>query len=130
MPFTGTPIEWIALIFAALGLIKMIVILVNKKSWWPIAKGVYGNPGVTSVVVLVLAAIVFWFLIQELTIVQIIAAAAFTSLLIAMGFMSYSKELLPVIEKIFKKGFSGGWMWAQIIIWVILLVWVLYVLFV
>ena len=129
MVFTGTPIEWIALIFAAVGLIKMIVILVNRESWLSVTRKVYGNPGVWRIVFLILAAIVLWFLIQELTIVQIIAAGAFVTLLIGLAIMSFSKEMLPIAEKILKKGFSG-WMWFYIIIWVVLLVWVLWELFV
>ena len=128
MPFTGTPIEIIAALFAILGLIKLVVILISRKSWWPITKGVYGNPHVSGIVFLVLAAIVLFYLLQELTIVQIIATAVFVSLLMGVGFMSYSKETLALAKKVIDKGFSG-WMWLYIIIWLILLLWVFYEIF-
>jgi len=112
MVFTGTPIEWIVTIFAVVGLIKLFVIMVNKKSWWALTKNVYGNPGLTGFVSLVLAAVVLWYLLQELTIVQILAAGVFTVLLI--GFASsrsspffnlsnslFSSSIFPSISSIF-----------------------------
>jgi len=129
MVFTGTPIEWIVTIFAVVGLIKLVVIMVNKKSWWNLTKGVYGNPRVFGIVFLVLAAIVLFYLLQELTIVQIIAAGVFMVLLMGFAFMTYAKELMALAKKIiYEKKFSG-WMWLYIIIWVVLLVWVLYEIF-
>lgn len=129
MVFTGTPIEWIVTIFAVLVLIKLVVIMINKKSWWNLTKGVYGNPGITGVVFLVLAAVVLWFLLQELSIVQIIAAGVFMVLLMGFAFMGYSKELMSLAKNIYAKKFSGR-MWLYIIIWVVLLIWVLWELFV
>ncbi|MCH7568819.1 MAG: hypothetical protein IIA87_05345 [Nanoarchaeota archaeon] len=65
----------------------MIVILTNRKRWWPITKSVYGNPAISGVIFFILAAVVLFYLLQELTIVQIIATAAFVSLLMGLGFM-------------------------------------------
>ena len=129
MVFTGTPIEWIAAVFAVLVLVKLVVIMINKKSWWNLTKGIYGNPGVTGFVFLVLAAVVLWFLLQELTIVQIMAAGIFMVLLMGFAFTGYSKELMSLATKIYAKKFSG-WLWFYIIIWIVLSVWVLWELFV
>jgi hypothetical protein len=123
-----TPIEWIVTIFAVLGLIKIIVILVNKEGWWPVVKGAWSRPGLTGAVSLILAAIVLWYLLQELTIVQILAAMAFTALLMVFAFIQYSDELLALAKKILKKKFSG-WLWLYIVIWVVLLLWALYEIF-
>jgi hypothetical protein len=128
MAFTGTAIEWIALVLAVLVLVKIIVILVSKKSWLPVTKKVYGSPGIWGFVFLILAAIVFWFLIQELSIVQIVAVGALISLLMGVGIMGYSKDVLPFIDKVLKKSFNG-WTWLSIIIWIVLSLWVLWELF-
>jgi len=129
MVFTGTPIEWIVTIFAVIGLIKLFVIMVSRKSWWGLTKGVYGNPGITGFVSLVLAAVVLWFLLQELTIVQIIAAGVFMVLLMGFAFMTHAKELMTLAKKmIYGKKFSGG-LWLYILIWVVLLLWALYEIF-
>jgi len=128
MVFTGTPIEWIVTIFAVVGLIKLFVIMISRKSWWGLTKGVYGNPGITGAVSLVLAAVVLWFLLQELTIVQIIAAGIFMVLLMGFAFMTHAKELMGLAKKVYDKKFSGG-LWLYIVIWVVLLLWVLYEIF-
>ena len=126
MPLTA--LEWIVTIFAILGIIKFIVILIKKEKWWPITRSVYGNPQIFSWVFLVLAAVIFYFLIQEFTIVEILAVAAFFMLLMAFGFTTYSKEVLELAQKIMKKGFSWG-QWLVILIWAVLLLWALYEIF-
>ena len=126
MPLTS--LEIIVSIFAILGIIKFIVILVRREKWWPVTKSVYGNPAIFRWIFLILAGIVFYLLIQELTIVQILAVAAFIALLMAFGFTTYSKETLELAQKIMKKGFSG-WQWFYILIWAVLLLWALYEIF-
>ena len=123
-----TSLEWIVTLFAILGITKFIVILVRREKWWPITRGVYGNPQIFRFVFLILAAVVFYFLIQELNIVEILAVATFFALLMAFGFTTYSKEILELAQKIIKKGFSG-WQWLVILIWAVLLLWGLYEIF-
>jgi len=126
MPLTA--LEWIVTLFAVLGIIKFTVILVNRKKWWPVTRSVYGNPQVFSWVFLILAAVVFYFVIQELGIVEVLAVAAFFALFMAFAFTTYSKEVLELAQKIMKKGFSWG-QWLFILIWAVLLLWGLYEIF-
>ena len=123
-----TPIEIIAAIFAIVGLIKIIVILINKKNWLPVTKAVYGNSGTSSIIFFILAIIVFYYLIQAFTIVEIVAVVAFISLIMGLAFLQTSKDVLSMANKALNKKFTG-WMWIIIIIWLILLVWTLYTLF-
>jgi hypothetical protein len=118
---TFTALEWIVLIFAVIGLVKLGVIIVNKKYWMPVIESFYGKKGY-DLLFLVLALVIFYFLIQELTIVQILAAVIFATMLIAVSFMQYSDQLLGIAKKMLKKKFSGM-MWIYIIIWVVLLIW-------
>lgn len=124
-----TGIEIIAGIFALAGLIKIVTILINK-NWWfrNVSERVYGNQRLTGFVFFVLAVVVFYFLIQELNLVQILAAVAFGSLLTALAFLSFSKELLDLGKKIISKKFNI-WMKFYILIWIVLLAWVLYEIF-
>lgn len=119
-----TALEWIALAFIVLGIIKLIVISVNKKEWLPVVKEVYHKPALTGIVSVVLAAIVFYFLLQELSIVQIIAVMAFTGLLMVLGFLQFSDEFLGMAKKMLRKKFSF-WLWVYILIWAVLMVWAL-----
>ena len=124
-----TPIGIIALILIIVSAIKIIVILVNPKSWADLVKKIWVNPMVTSIVSLILAAIVLYYLIQSgLTIVQILAVTAFVALLMAVGIGIYAKEVISIATKMLKKGILKR-AWLYTLIWIILLIWGAYELF-
>jgi hypothetical protein len=117
-----TSLEWIVLIFTLIGLIKLAVILVNKKQWLPVVEALYGNPRPWSFIFLVLSGVVAYFLLQELTIIQILATMAFTSLIIAVAFLQYGQEFMKIAKKMINKKF-GIWLWIYILVWIVLMVW-------
>tara|TARA_Y100000034_G_scaffold113269_1_gene148079 strand:+ start:295 stop:681 length:387 start_codon:yes stop_codon:yes gene_type:complete len=123
----ASPVEIIAGLFAFLGLIKILVILIDKSKWHKhVVKPIYsGNVVTTSIITLVLAAVILYYLLQVLTIVQIFAVMGFFSMLIMFSFVHYQKDLMGFIDKVYKKDF-GAWLWLYIIIWVLLSLWVLY----
>ncbi len=123
-----TTIEIIALIFVILGLLKIIIVFFSAKSWMNFAKGIYKNPVLLFIVELVLAAIVFYYLLQSFTIVQIMACVVFGALLTGLTFAVYAKELMPAFTKVFKAGIVKK-AWLPLIIWVILLIWTLTAIF-
>jgi len=96
-----TPIGIIALILIIISAIKIIVILVNPKSWADIVKKMWANPMVTSIISLILAVIVLYYLIQSgLTIVQILAVTLFVALLMAVGIGMYATEMISMATAI------------------------------
>src|SRR3989338_10884989 len=101
-----TPIQIIALIFVLLGSIKLIVISLNKNKWLDIISPLYKNSKLTSWIALLLAIVIFYYLIQIMSIVQIMAVMGFTSLFFAFAFMQYSNEVLSLAKKIMNKKFS------------------------
>ena len=124
-----TPIGIIALILIIVSAIKIIVILVNPKSWADVVKKIWANPMVMSIVSLILAAIVLYYLIQSgLTIVQILAVTAFVGLLMAVGIGIYANEVISMATKMLKKGLMKK-AWLYTLIWIILLIWGAYELF-
>jgi len=125
-----TPIEIIALIIIIISAIKIIVILANPKAWADLVKKVWVNPMVMSIVSLILAAIVLYYLIQSgLTIVQILAVTAFVGLLMAVGIGIYANEVISMATKMLKKGLMKR-AWLYTLLWVALIVWGAYELFV
>jgi len=119
-----TPIEILALILIAITAIKTVVNLAAPKSRAKVVKKVSKNPTILYILFLVLAAIVLYFLIQEITIVEILAVTLFVTLLMAIMFIPYFGELGNLAEKIsLKKA------WLGILIWLILMIWALYVMF-
>jgi hypothetical protein len=125
-----TPIEIMTLIIAVFAAIKILVILINPKSWMNVVKTVYGNPILTTIISLVLAVVVLNYLLVELTIVQIFAVMLFLSLLMVIGIAAYSKDILQLASKLLENREVLKKAWLAIIVWVILIVWVLYTLFV
>lgn len=124
-----TPIGIIALILILVSAIKIVVILVNPKSWADVVKKIWANPMVMSIVSLILAAIVLYYLIQSgLTIVQILAVTAFVGLLMAVGIGIYANEVISMATKMLKKGLMKK-AWLYTLIWIILLIWGAYELF-
>jgi len=119
-----TPVEIIALLTAIAVLAKVIVAAVNKKKGIELIEKMYMR-NICLIVYAVLAIVVFYFLIQEVNIVQIFAVFAFVALLGAFGVMAYKKETLDFAKKVMKKGIS--WLvFVLMIVFVVLAVWAIY----
>ncbi len=126
---TLTPLEIISLIFAILCLVKLVTIIVNKKIWFDnVANPIYENSNKAQYLFLILAVVVFYFLIQELSIAEIFAVMAFTSFLVGFGFLQYSNEMRVFLRNIYSKKLNKTQCF-QIFIWLILILWVLYEIF-
>ena len=125
-----TPIETLAFIIAALSLIKILVILVNPMSWFRgVVKPVYSNPFWLQFIGLILAGVSLFYLLQELTIVQIFAVMFLFAALMLFGVAAYNKEILALADKIYKKKGAIKKSWLSILIWLVLIIWVLVELF-
>ncbi len=118
-----TPVEIIALIFCIAILVKILVVAINPKSWFKFGKKIWKSPSF-GIIYFILAVIVFYLLIKEITVVQILASVAFVVLLMGLQFSRYSKDVMEFAQKlarnkkeIWKKN------WIYVIIWVILAVW-------
>jgi len=119
-----TPVETIALIVIIAAVIKMIVLLVNPKAWMNFAKNIYSKPDLTSLVALILAVVVLYYLLQSgITIVQILAVTAFVVLLIMIALAKEIQPLMKKYEVMIKKGNLWKEYWLYTLIWVALLAW-------
>lgn len=125
-----TAMEIIALVVLLVVAIKLIILLLNPKTWLAIVKVIYGNSVITTIVALVLGAITLKYLLKSLTIIQIFAVMAFMGLLILIGAVSYSKEIMTLAKKLLKDRNCLKRAWLAVIIWVALIIWGFYVLFV
>jgi hypothetical protein len=124
-----TPIEIMALVFALIGAVKIIVLLTQPKSWMNLSKTIYQNSFITMIVSLVLAGVLLGYLLTEMTIVQIFAVMLFMAPLMAIGVSAYSKEALALMNKLAKDKTVVKRAWLAIVVWVILIIWVLYAIF-
>jgi len=122
-------LEILALIFVIAGLIKLLVLLIIPKSWTSFVKNLYKRPNLLLGVELILTVIVLYYLIQYLSIIQIIGGVILGALLTGMTFAAYGKELTPFITKLFNKGNLFRKAWLPMLIWLALIIWVLQALF-
>ena len=122
-------IEIAALALVILGLIKLVILSFNAKTWIKVVKTIYGNPVVTFTVELVLAVVLFYYLLQQFTIVQIMSVIALGALLTGMSLAVYGKETSAWASKILKKKSLVRKAWLPILIWLGLTVWTLIELF-
>ena len=118
-------VETLALIFMVVAAVKIIVLLVNPKSWIGLIKKVWDNSVLTMVISLILAAVVLYYLVIEggVGIVQILAVSLFMALLAGVGISSYSKEVTKLAIKLLKDKDVLKKSWVYIVIWVLLLIW-------
>ena len=118
-----TAIENIAWIIVIVSVIKLIILLINPGAWMNFAKKLYSKPGQLKVITLVLAIIVFYYLIQEITIIQIFATMAFLALVIVIGLASDIAPLIKKYDALIKSGNLWKQFWLYTLIWAILLIW-------
>ncbi len=118
-----TPVETIAVIVILFAAVKMIVMLISPKSWMNFAKGVWANVVLVQIFSFVLAGIVLYYLLQQMTILQILAVVAFVALLLVFGIAPEVEFILKKYEAQIKQGKLWKRYWFYALIWLILLVW-------
>lgn len=123
-----TSIEVLATIFAALILIKLIVVLIKPEVWIKISKALLKKSVLTTLIYLVLAAIVGNYILASVDAIQIAAVMLFTSLLMAIGFIPYSNMIDKMREQVMNEGISKAWL--SILIWLAIAIWILYKVFI
>ena len=120
------------LLLAILVVIKFLVLAIKPKAWLNFAKSIYSNPLIAGLVEVILAAVLFYYLLIQLSILQIMAAVTLGALLTALGFTIYGKEMLPFVGKLLrnKKVLWSPRAWFVWLIWLVLIGWAVYTIFV
>ncbi len=123
------PLEIIALVLVIITFLKLLIISVKQRAWYKFTKAIYSRPAALRWISLILAVIVGYYVIQELSITQIWAVIAFVVLLMTIGVAEYSTEMLELAEKIFRKKNVLKRARLAVAIWVVLGLWLLKELF-
>ena len=125
------PVEIIALAFAVLVAAKILVILIKPRLWYVLVVRKLGffESRMMPILVLVMAALVLWFLLEEMSIVQVFAAGVFTWLLVTLWVLTYSRELAPVVRGAYYDPRMRMRNLVNILLYLALCVWVGFVLF-
>lgn len=121
-------LEVIAVIFALIILVKLILVLIVKpKPIIKLAEKIYKQTVLISVCYIIILAVVAYFLFAELNIIQIAAAGLFGILLYGFILIQYPKELLKFSEEVLKDKQKA---WLPWLFFVALALWVLYTVFI
>ncbi len=115
-------VEWFVLIFVIIAAIKLLFLLFSPKSWMNFAKKLYSSPIVLFIVELILAVVLFYYLLMEVGIVTLMAGVVLGALLTGMSFALYGKDAVAFGKKIMTKGMLKK-LWLPFIIWIVLIVW-------
>ena len=118
-------VEIFVLVFVLLVILKLFLVSFSSKRWFSLVKKLYSNSNLLVVVELILAVIIIYFLLDSMTVVEIIAGALVGALLTGMTFAVHSKEIIPIFEKM-SKGKILKRAWIPIIAWLILSLWALF----
>ncbi len=116
-------LEILALILIALAVIKAVIFFVNANYWYSLVEKLYAKPKIISIVALLLAGIVLYFLITSgVTVTEILAVSLFIMLLIATGVAKYAGSLVAWAKQqdmvfILKE------LWLYVLVWLLLLAW-------
>ncbi len=116
-------IEVLATIIIAIATLKIIFLSLSPQSWLKLASKMYANPKVASIVALLLAALVLYFLQRAgITILEIFAVTLLISLLMVISVAKYAKTLVEFYKK---KNTKAIWKehWMDLLAWVLLLIW-------
>ena len=127
---TLSSIQILALIFLVVAAVKILVLLIYPKAWVKVIKKVWINSQVMMIISLVLAIIVFYLLVQELSLTQIFAVMLFTALLAAVGVSIYSESVVRLAVRLLGDREIVKKSWLYILVWVILIFWGLKELFI
>ncbi len=120
-----TAIEIFALILAVIVLLKLIVLLIKPDMLFKFSKKLFKQVKLFQVLILIVGAVVLYYLLQTLTIVQIFAVTFFVGSLYALLLAAYAEKLM----KLFKPKTIVKDNWLTFLIWTILSLWVLKELF-
>ena len=118
-----TPIEIIALIVIILAVVKMLVLLIKPMAWMDFASGFYKKPALAQSIAFILAVVVFYYLIQVFTVVQILAVTAFVALLMMLALAKDLDWFVSKFKARIKKGTIWKQYWFYTLIWLVLLAW-------
>ena len=122
------PNKILASIFALAILIKLAFIIARPNLWMKFAGVLIENSARTTVIYLILAAIVGYYVFSRISILDAAAVMLFTSLLMGLSLAPYGKSLLKLGEEAMSTGLGKAWL--PLLLWGLLALWILYAAFV
>lgn len=120
IPIGLNTLAWIIIVITV---IKLVTISIKPKSWLKVVEKVYGNPMISTIVMVVLAYLTLNILLDAgITYVQILATTLFVVFLMGLSAITYSNEILAMSRKLLKSKNILKKAWLPILVWILLFV--------
>ncbi len=117
----------LAVIFAALVLIKLALLLIMPQQWLGMAQTFLGYSAALTAFYLIALIITGYFVFTTMNLVDVAAVMLFTGLLVGLSLVPYAASLLPVVQQVAAAGLGRDWLsWF---IWIAIALAVLYRVF-
>ena len=120
------PLEIISLIFAIAVIVKFVVFLAIPDLLLKLTTKIAKKTKLINVILVILILVVGYFVLSQLTIIQVIPALWLGSMMFALLFLQYPKKYVTWVKQLMK---DKNKIWFFWVIWLVIAAWVLYVLF-
>ena len=117
----------LAVIFAALVLIKLALLLIMPQNWLGMAQTFLGYSATLTVFYLIALIITGHFVFTTMNLVDVAVVMLFTGLLVGLSLVPYAASLLPVVQQVAAAGLAR--VWLSWLIWIVIALAVLYRVF-
>jgi ABC-type protease/lipase transport system fused ATPase/permease subunit len=121
-----TPLEILVAVIAVLTLVKFVVFLVNPKHLLKMADKLFKDSTTPTILYLIIALIVGYFVFGAMNIVQVYAAMILGIMTVGLVLSAYPKNVRTLMKDMIK---NKNRMWLCWLIWIVLSVWALYAIF-
>jgi len=130
-----TSIETIALIFIVFAIIKFVVLAINPGSWYgksnPLVNIMTKSPIAAYVISIIFGGLVLFYLLKELSIIQIFAATVFSWFLMMLTFGPFFREIIGSVKGMAEqKPHFFCRFWFPLVVWIVLMAWVVWEIFI
>src|SRR3989338_2053476 len=113
---TMSAVEVIAVLCASLILVKAVLLIFSRFVLLRVHRLIMRHPIGIGIVYVFLALVVAWYLLQEITAVQLFAAVAFTSLFFSATLLFAAPQSISVLDNALVKNIPSV-VWALIVLW-------------
>ena len=120
-----TAIEVIAAICAVFVLIKTALLITVRNKLFKMRQLIMRHSSEAGIIYMILALVVAWYLLQDITIIQLFAAVAFSSLFIGAAFLFAAPQSMNIINNTLRDRIPAV-VWALIVLWIFLALLVLF----
>src|SRR3989344_2812234 len=112
-------------VLAVLILVTIIIILLTPMKWMKFAKWLIPKSGVTIIIDLMLITIVSYYVLLDISVVQIAAVTLLVSVVMSLFYIIYANEFIKVGKKILKDKSFWKKSWLPLVIGIYFSVYVL-----